>query len=320
MDGLLWQDHRIGDVLKALPCDSAQGESYSSVMPAESVWFNVDDHLGEAVQRIPDNQQQFSVWNESSFVGTITTNHILKFIGGIAGQAALKRGDISPLTTQFVSHVAHDLRNPLSVVLSSCSLLRKIKDDRPETTRCIELIERSSKQLVYLSNGLIDFDRYSFASVLMCEAVEIDVFIQNVIGSYSDMVACRGQVLEQRSAAPFSAVFDPYIMMRAIGNMIDRVSRVAVAKNRIWIEVVNLGLNDAPLLYFIVADEDYCGAKISSLMRSDHGLVNDQEALGMGLGMTITRRFAALHGGSIRLHQDRSGSSALVLWIPQPSA
>jgi signal transduction histidine kinase len=90
----------------------------------------------------------------------------------------------------FLSMLAHELRNPLAPIRNAVELLRHAGPDGPRLQRAREIIERQTEHLVRLVDDLLDVSRITRNKIaLQCECLDLVALV-------SDAVEVRRSVLE----------------------------------------------------------------------------------------------------------------------------
>jgi signal transduction histidine kinase/DNA-binding LacI/PurR family transcriptional regulator/AraC-like DNA-binding protein len=229
------------------------------------------------------------------------------------------------LKTRLLANVTHELRTPLNVIIgySRMALIdpNPYQLELPASLRKdLENIHSSGEHLVRLINDLLDLSR--------AEIGELDLF--------PELLAPR-PFLEQA----FHAMADSVRPIPGVSWKLDLPSRLPVIQadpTRLRQIVLNL-LSNA--YKFTEAGEIVLGAEVSPphlhlwVKDTGHGIpIDRQEHIfepfftegytnrrpeGIGLGLTITRRLVALHGGSLSLESQPGLGSIFHVYLPLPN-
>jgi PAS domain S-box-containing protein len=219
---------------------------------------------------------------------------------------------------EFLAMLGHELRNPLSPIVTALQLMRLRGDHSSPRERAV--IERQVAHLVRLVDDLLDVSRITGGKVeLHREPVEI----ADVIAKAVEMV---GPLLEQKSHHLVVDVprgrglrldADPGRLAQVFCNLLanaakytDRRGRITVSAARqgesVVVRVADNGVGiDAGLLPQVF--DIFTQAK-QTLDRSQGGL---------GLGLTIVRSLVSLHGGKVSARSDGVGrGSEFIVELP----
>jgi signal transduction histidine kinase len=207
--------------------------------------------------------------------------------------------------------LAHDLRTPLTRMRGAVdsALDPAIGDDD-----CRAALEEVSLELERVSSvfaALIDIARAeSGLSREMMQPVLLDEVVHDVASLFAPVLEDAGQQLE--IAAEGSTIIEGHeqLLRQAIGNLLFNAARHAGSGAAVKLEV----LNGADLAEIVVADNG------PGIPEADRGRVKDRfvrldEARGgsgSGLGLSIVAAAAKLHGGELRLEDNRPGLRAVL--------
>lgn len=311
----------IGSVLSAID-QFGQHESLKSL----SYQFNSDcivhefDLLGAVVERLPKIKHSFVVVCENKkFQGFLPLNKVLTHVvQNSSHEDSRPATEVSAVANQFVSYVAHDLRNPLCVVSAVSGLIADVSDCDEQMKKYTDLILRASKQALQISDGLVQMERYAQAGQIFSQKTNLSQFMNEIQADNCELVRYRGNNLIVDECEDRTVMLDSYLIKRAILNLIDNACKHSPAKGKIHISAKCLQRNDKDCVEFSVRDEGNCLNQASGqkIFEPFMQLETDKKALGFGLGLTIAKRFSEFHGGSIRVERLEGLGTAFTLSIP----
>lgn len=282
--------------------------------------LQADELIVNALARFKENLPSLFAVVETKMVrGLISSSMILQHIVqnhlAVPSPAAQ---EITSLSRQFVSQVAHDIRNPLSIISAVSSLLELGSTTTDQMAQYMRLIQRASRQTLQISDGLIQLERYTCKSNIDRKAVQLADFLREVEEENLEWVAYRGQKLIVNACADKMLMADTYLLKRALLNLIDNACKFSKPKGRIYLDAERRLVDGCEMVNFVVRDE---GIGINEqqkdmLFEPFQKLTTDKEALGYGLGLTIAKRFVQFHDGTIKMQRIPSGGTAFILAIP----
>jgi PAS domain S-box-containing protein len=222
-------------------------------------------------------------------------------------QARRQAEEASRAKDEFLAMLGHELRNPISPMLTALNLMRMRGGDALARERTI--VERQVKHLVRLVDDLLDVSRITRGKVeLKREAVELGEVVATAIEMASPLLEARRHHLDVHVPQGGLLVeVDPDRLAQVIANLLTNAAKytepggsVSVLAGResgeIAIRVKDSGMGISPELLPRVFDLFVQGQR--ALDRSQGGL---------GLGLTIVRSLVEMHGGRVRAESDGAG-------------
>ena len=206
--------------------------------------------------------------------------------------------DANRTKDEFLAMLGHELRNPLSPIVSAMQLMRL----RGAASTELDILERQVGHLTRLVDDLLDVSRITRGKIeLRKESFELAEAVVRALEMTADLLEQRGHRLDvaqvPRQGCRVEA--DPQRLAQVIANLLTNAakysepgSRIALYGERIG-ERVRLGVRDegvgiAPDMLDRVFD--LFVQQPQTLARS-HG--------GLGLGLAIVRNIVELHGGRV---------------------
>src|SRR6185437_9996872 len=247
--------------------------------------------------------------------------HLARVITELRNQDALK--------TQFLANISHDLRTPLTAIITHAEILRDgiLGDLTERQAESITGIIGGGRQLLDMVSEILTYARGA-ANQLTLTRTEF------TLESVVEQVAVMSDSLVGRKEHALSVAVDPglpsvyadrekiaHVLTNLLGNAIDFTppgGRVWIAARRscdtsappaVESEVVDTGIGIAPEHYDLVFREF---AQVdASASRQHHGT---------GLGLAIARKFVELHHGRIWVESKLGEGSRFFFTVPLRAA
>jgi PAS domain S-box-containing protein len=218
---------------------------------------------------------------------------------------------------EFLAMLGHELRNPLSPILTAVQLMRLRGDDA--TTREQNIIERHVNHLIHIVDDLLDISRITQGKV---EVDKRPVRLAHVITKAVEIVApqCEERRHELSVDVASESIWveaDETRLCQVITNLLTNAVkytnpgghlqlRVAHDDEQVRISVKDDGNGIAPELLPRVFDLFVQGKRTSE---RSHG--------GLGIGLSLVRNLVAMHGGSVSASSAGAGrGSEFVVQLP----
>jgi PAS domain S-box-containing protein len=218
---------------------------------------------------------------------------------------------------EFLAMLAHELRNPLAVFGNGVQALRMaqrhgIRSDDQAMTGLAEAMERQVAQLTRLVDDLLDVARISTGKIALRRApVDLEVVIRRAVETLQPLIAARdadvvltmapGPLIVEADAARLAQVFGN-LLANAIkfsqpGARIDLISAAEAGHG--VVRVVDQGVGIPP---------EMLPSIFELFVQADTGPARERG--GIGVGLTVAKMIAVLHGGSIDVRSEGLGRGA----------
>jgi PAS domain S-box-containing protein len=224
------------------------------------------------------------------------------------------------LKDEFLSVLAHELRNPLAPILHAIETMRLGASE--QTLRSAqEISERQVKHLSRLVDDLLDVSRITRGVIdLKQKSVDLGTVVQQVVQENAPLTAARGQsVGVHLPKEPICLDADSVRIAQVVTNLLTNSAKYTQPGGSIDITVAKEG----PFALIRVKDNG-CGIEPDLLPHVFELFVqapqsSDHAQGGLGIGLTLVRRLVQLHGGTVEAHSAGPGrGSEFVVRLPAP--
>ncbi len=232
--------------------------------------------------------------------------------------------DRDALKTQFLSNISHDLRTPLTAIITHAEILRDgiLGEVGPKQKDSISVIITGGRQLLDMIAEILTHARHSSGPLTLVESVfSVEDVVEQVTALNESLVAKKGLTLERSVSSDIPMVKgDRDKVIHVLTNLLGNAFEFTPSGGRVWVNVSTDSADDAEMVLLEVGDT---GRGIS---RDHHELIFREFAQvdssasrahhGTGLGLTIARRFVELHGGRIWVESDLGIGSRFFFTLP----
>ena len=209
---------------------------------------------------------------------------------------------LSGMQEQFIAILAHDLRNPISAILSRMRILARTQDE-PETAELIGLMSASAQRMADLVNNLMDHARNRLGDGIVLNRIDdgnLREALEQIVSEFRTMAPDRQVELSIDIPGPVHC---------------DR-ARVAQLLSNLLGNAVSHGAQERPIhvaaqvtngvFRLQVANEGHPipKEKIPGLFTAFSRVGNGPEQEGLGLGLYIASEIAKAHGGGMDATSD----------------
>lgn len=105
----------------------------------------------------------------ASFIPMEWKDHILTSVVWVAMDITDEKKKEIRATNEFLSHMSHNIRNPINAMLGLTALAAANLDDRERTLGYLRKITKSGRQLMYLINEVLDMASVKSGRILLVE-------------------------------------------------------------------------------------------------------------------------------------------------------
>lgn len=221
----------------------------------------------------------------------------------------------------FVNQVSHELKTPLTSIRMYAELLEEnLLDEDEQNRHFVKVITHESQRLSRLINNVLTFAGLSKNSrqLHLSECV-VDKVINDVIMTCRPSLTSKGIEILFEGHAPVSVTIDSDVLGQILHNLLGNVEKYAASGK--WVEITSRYDNEK----VTVTVQDY-GPGIAA----DHAqrifepfvrLSSDlsEGVTGTGIGLSIARDLARLHGGDLKLVESQQGACFELFIKAKPS-
>ncbi|BCJ93284.1 two-component sensor histidine kinase [Anaerocolumna cellulosilytica] len=223
------------------------------------------------------------------------------------------------MKTDLITNVSHDLKTPLTAIITYINLLKDNNLTEEERNSYIETLDKKSMRLKYLIEDLFEMSKATSKTVTM-NLVEVDItaLIKQVQLELADKV--EASEIEFRTSFPEEKVIlllDSEKTYRIIENLYINILKYAMTHTRAYVEVKDLGEVVTVILKNVSATEmDFNTEEISErFVRGD----KSRNTEGSGLGLAIVKSFVELQGGRFTLQVDGDLFKVILEFMKRPN-
>jgi signal transduction histidine kinase/ligand-binding sensor domain-containing protein/DNA-binding response OmpR family regulator len=239
-------------------------------------------------------------------------------------EEARRMHQLDLMKIKFFTNVSHEFRTPLSLILLPVESLIKSLND-PDQQGQLVTIKRNGKRLLNLVNQLLDFRKMEHNELkIYFKQGDIIKFIKEVSTSFID-IAHQKQIdfLIESDSASYDTKFDHDKIERVLFNLLSNSFKFTPAGGQISVMISLLpsnGNEDKNILEIKVIDTGIGIALENQGKVFDCFFQDDMPASflnqGSGIGLSITKEFVKMHGGSIDLKSAPNMGSCFTVTLP----
>lgn len=206
------------------------------------------------------------------------------------------------MKTELITNVSHDLRTPLTSVLTYVDLLKTEGLDSPDAPRYLEVVEQKSARLKQLTDDLFEAAKASSGSISPAfEGIELRELVDQSLGELSGKIEESG--LDFRVTGENVRVrADGRMLWRCLENLLGNIFKYAFPNSRVYVTIDSRDGLGRLTIKNISAYE--LGMDASELTERFTRGDASRGGEGSGLGLAIVKDFVRLQNGSFDIETD----------------
>ena len=228
-----------------------------------------------------------------------------------------REAELSRMRSDFVSGVSHELRTPLAQIrmFTETLLLGRVRSAN-EGRRSLEIIARETQRLIQLVENVLLFSRGERSNPrLTREATTMAPILREVVEGFAPLAAARQVRLTTTLDDSVTATIDAGALRQILLNLLDNAVKYGPLGQQV---AVGLSIDGDQARMFV--DDEGPGvdaADAERIWQPFNRLARTADATGgTGIGLSIVRQLAELHGGRAWVERAPSGGARFAVQFP----
>lgn len=234
---------------------------------------------------------------------------------------AQRMHELDLMKIKFFTNVSHEFRTPLSLIISPVEKFIKAGSS-PDDKNQFRLILRNARRLLNLVNQLLDFRKMEEQELRVNKtAGDIISFIGETSYSFSD-IAENKQIRFSFSASQnlLFTSFDHDKLERILFNLLSNAFKFTDVGGAVTVRVALDGVAEEQTIRIEVSDTGIGIEKNKQEAIFERFFQNEVPGnivnQGSGIGLSITKEFVRLHGGTITVESEINKGSCFIVTLP----
>lgn len=222
---------------------------------------------------------------------------------------------------EFLSLLGHELRGPLTAILSAIQLARQAGVDQEQITWSHGVIERQSRRLVRVIDDLLDISRLARGKIqLQKQSIALSDVVERAVSAVRVLSERKKQELDVKLDEQSMMLHaDPtrveQILVSLLNNAVkytEEKGRIAIRAERSGDEIaITVSDNGAGISAELLPHVFDFFFRMSNIPAHSRG--------GLGTGLTLVRILTAMHGGRVEAASEGPGKgSRFSICLPMP--
>ncbi|MCL4877956.1 MAG: GAF domain-containing protein [Anaerolineae bacterium] len=222
---------------------------------------------------------------------------------------------------RFIQTAAHDLRNPLGVVLSALDMLSDTYHNQPasQEKEILELANASVQQMQMLIDDLLDLERVQSGADVMLKPIEMLDLIQRVVLEAMPPMQHKQQTFTQDISPSLPSVMgDSRWLSRAMVNLLSNANKYTQEGGQITLRA---HFDEDAREVVVEVQDNGPGIAASNQKRIFDNFYREphiqaSSIKGTGLGLSIVKSVVEQHGGRVYVQSMEGQGSTFGIRLP----
>ena len=208
------------------------------------------------------------------------------------------------MKTELITNVSHDIKTPLTSIISYVDLLKNTQIEDPKALEYIGILEKKSKRLAQLMADLVEASKVTSGNIAVnLEPLNISELIKQAGGEFESRLEERNiQLLCRLPDHPVTVLADGRHMWRVLDNLFGNAVKYALDGTRVYVDLLDTP-GDAIISIKNISREALNiqpDELTERFVRGDSSRYTE----GSGLGLSIAKSLMELQHGVLNIQID----------------
>ncbi len=223
------------------------------------------------------------------------------------------------LKTAFLSNLSHEVRTPLNGIVGFCEMLKQSYTDQERTNFFIDLILKSSHQLINIMNNIVELSQIESKSInINNQKFGINNLINEIVDYTNNYYTSNTVTFAYNNCITqnnLEIISDKNKIFETLKHIIDNAFKFTnfgtvtltclKNNNHLVFTIADTGIGIAPEKHELIFER---------FMQVEQGLTRKYG--GNGLGLTLANKYIKMLNGSISIKSDLNKGSTFIVKIP----
>jgi signal transduction histidine kinase len=266
--------------------------------------------ISDAMQSISEGDLNITVDIEGDDEFSVMAASLNKMVGDLRGLMDKER-EAERTKNELITNIAHDLRTPLTSIIGYLELLSgETKLDPEVQKKYIGIAYVKTKRLEKLIEDLFGFTKLNYGKISMHVAkVDVVKLLSQLLEEFYPSFVDKNLSYELQSNVPAQIISaDGNLLARLFDNLINNAIKYGADGKRILVKVHGSEelVTIQVINYGYVIPEEELPLIFNKFYRVEQS--RSTNTGGTGLGLAIAKNIVDMHGGTIQVTSDLSGT------------
>lgn len=206
--------------------------------------------------------------------------------------------------TELITNVSHDIKTPLTSIISYVDIIKKKEIADEELKAYIEVLDRQSGRLKKLIEDLVECSKAQTGNITVNKtSLDIGVLLTQTVGEYQEKLEANALslVVEQPNESLYVSA-DGRLLWRAVDNLLNNACKYSLPGTRVYLKLEKAGKEAVVTLKNVSKDQLNMSSDelMERFVRGD----SSRNTEGSGLGLAIAKSLLDLQQAKLELKID----------------
>lgn len=224
------------------------------------------------------------------------------------------------MKTDLISNVSHDLKTPLTSMVSYVDLMKQEGLDSPNAPEYLDIIDNKTQRLKALTEDLFEAAKASSGAIpVNMESIDLASLLTQSLAEMEGRLAAKNLTVQIKNDCEDAHVMaDGQLMWRVLENLLGNISKYALEGSRVYVNMSDVagkgeGAKDMIVLEVKNISKDPLNISADELMERFKRGDESRNTEGSGLGLAIAKDLVKLMKGVFEITIDGDLFKATVM-------
>lgn len=262
------------------------------------------DEILNGVERIKNGEIDFKLESYQGALGELAEG--INAIGDGIALAVSEEVKSQRMKTELLTNVSHDIRTPLTSIITSIDLLKNGNLDHKEQQKYLDILENKAQRLKILTDDLFEAAKASSGNIEVdLQDVDLEMLMTQGLGEMEEDLERSGlKFITRYPQENFFVRADGRLLWRVIENLLSNSIKYAQKESRVYIECFKNAEDHTGIILFKNVSALPLNISPEELMERFKRGDETRNSEGSGLGLAIAKDLMVLQEGELQLEID----------------
>jgi signal transduction histidine kinase len=262
------------------------------------------DGIRDGLERIKNGEVDYKLTGFDGALGELAEG--INAIGDGISLAVSEEVKSQRLKTELLTNVSHDIRTPLTSIITSIDLLKNGNLNPEEKQKYLDILENKAHRLKVLTDDLFEAAKASSGNIeVEFQAVDMEMLMTQGLGEMEeDLKNSQLEFITQYPNDLFVVTADGRLIWRVIENLLFNILKYAQKESRVYIEFSKCDEDKTGMVVFKNVSAQPLNISPEELMERFKRGDETRNSEGSGLGLAIAKDLMTIQQGELKLEID----------------